>query len=453
MKKPQDPPSLQQIMQELVQNPERMLQVFTHASPIWKNRYLHWHSLQYREPPQGLTPKEWWAAIKIARNGQMRQVALKDVQGTPFRFGMPDPVLEYLHKIDQNAGGQIQTFEKETLNQGAQEKYLIHSLIEEAITSSQLEGATSTRRVAKDMIRTERPPKNKSERMILNNYRTMRLIKDKTNEPLSIEMILDLHRHLSEDTLDDPGAVGRFRKNEEEIRVYDNMAVGELVLHNPPPANQLTDRIQGLCEFANGNTPPFYIHPVIRSIILHFWMGYDHPFIDGNGRCARALFYWSMLRQGYWLCEYLSISQILRKAPSQYARSFLYSETDDNDLTYFILYNLGVLVRAIDELHSYVAARSTELKKVERLLRGTNFNLNHRQIDLLQHALRHEDAIYTIKGHQSANSIVYQTARTDLFGLVHLNLLEKKVRGKELVFLPSEFLEDKIKDGSSKKKA
>ncbi|MDD5674454.1 MAG: Fic family protein [Chitinivibrionales bacterium] len=452
MNKPQNPPSFKQLYQELAQNPERMQRVFAHLSPIWKNRYLHWHTLQYHQGPQGLTSREWWTAIKIARLGQLRQMPLKDMQGDSFKFGMPDPVLEYLNKIDQNAGGQIQTLDTEVINTGDQEKYLVHSLIEEAITSSQLEGATSTRQVAKEMIRSERAPKNKSERMILNNYHTMRLIKEKTKENLSIDLILDLHRRLSENTMDDPDTVGRFRNAAEEIRVYDNLAMGEIVLHNPPPAQELKERTQALCDFANGIIPSFYIHPVIRSILLHFWLAYDHPFVDGNGRCARALFYWSMLRQGYWLCEYVSISQILRKAPSQYARSFLYSESDDNDLTYFLLYNLSILVRAIDELHSYIAARSSEISKIDRLLRTTKFNLNHRQIDLIQHALRHATAVYTIKGHQKANNIVYQTARTDLLGLERIKLLVKKQRGRETVFFPSDFLESKIKDGIPPKK-
>ena len=186
--------------------------------------------------------------------------------------------------------------------------------------------------------------------MIYNNYQTMHLIKEISTQQLSVDLIFDLHRHLTENALDNPKAAGRFRNELEDIRVYANEATDEVILHTPPPSKQLNERIQALCDFANGTTPSFYIHPVIRSIILHFWMGYDHPFVDGNGRCARALFYWSMLRQGYWLCEYLSISQILRKAPSRYGRSFLYSESDGNDLTYFILYNLSVLVRAIQEL-------------------------------------------------------------------------------------------------------
>ena len=67
-----------------------------------------------------------------------------------------------------------------------------------------------------------------------------------------------------------------------------------------------------MVEIAGG-----FIHPMIRSIILHFWLAYDHPFVDGNGRTARALFYWSMLRHGYWLFEFISISQIILKGPDQ----------------------------------------------------------------------------------------------------------------------------------------
>lgn len=97
------------------------------------------------------------------------------------------------------------------------------------------------------------------------------------------------------------------------------------------------------------------MHPVIIAIVLHSWLAYDHPFVDGNGRTARAPFYWSMLSQGFWLVEFLSISSILRKAPATSSRSFLHAETDENDLTYFILYHLKVIRRAIDELRAYMA--------------------------------------------------------------------------------------------------
>lgn len=52
---------------------------------------------------------------------------------------------------------------------------------------------------------------------------------------------------------------------------------------------------------------------------LHFMLGYEHPFVDGNGRVARAMFDWAMLRNGYWLFEFISVSRIIRQAPAKYA--------------------------------------------------------------------------------------------------------------------------------------
>ena len=163
----------------------------------------------------------------------------------------------------------------------------------------------------------------------------------------------------------------------------------------------------------------------------------DNPrfFVDGNGRTARALFYWSMLRQGYWLSSFVSISGILRHAPAQYARSFLYTETDDNDLTYFIIYQLQILRRAIDVLGELLERKSREIRKVERLLRPS-VGFNHRQIALLGHALRRSTARYTIESHQTSHDVVYQTARTDLQELADRGLLERRKVGRRFVFSP-----------------
>jgi len=99
---------------------------------------------------------------------------------------------------------------------------------------------------------------------------------------------------------------------------------------------------------------------------------YDHPFEDGNGRTARALFYWSMLRHGYRLTEFLSISSLLNRAPGRYGRAFLYTETDGLDAAYFVLNQLRIILRAIDELHAYLARKVREVRETERLLGRTS---------------------------------------------------------------------------------
>jgi Fic family protein len=302
--------------------------------------------------------------------------------------------------------------------------------MEEAITSSQMEGAATTRDVAKAMIRSHRAPRDRSERMILNNYRTMQRIRELREEPLTPQLVLDLHRLVSEDTLDDPADAGRLRPPGLDVVVDD---IYGTVFHVPPPAAELEERLELLCRFANGETPAVFIHPLLRAIALHFWLAYDHPFCDGNGRTARALFYWGMLHQGYWLFEFISISSVINKARGQYERSFLLSETDDNDLTYFLLAQVKVIQQAIANLHAYLERKADEVAALQRRLEGMD-GLNHRQLALLRHALRHAGFRYTVLSHQSSHGVSNQTARSDLQKLAGRGLLIPGKDGKRETF-------------------
>lgn len=276
--------------------------------------------------------------------------------------------------------------------------------------------------------------------MIINNYRTMLRIRKLQDKPLTKELVLEIHRLVTTDTLDDPTAAGRFRRAEEPIDIGDDYGQ---TFHVPPPADQLESRMAAMCDFANRKIPDAFVHPVLRSIALHFWLAYDHPFKDGNGRTARALFYWSMLHQGYWLCEYISISEIIRKGPTKYGRAFLYTETDENDMTYFIVYHLHVLRRAIEQLHRFVDQKTKQMQLLERRIRGIVI-LNHRQRDLVSHALHHPDNRYTIESHRVGHGVVYQTARTDLLDLAKRGLMSKEKVGREWYFTPLPDLERRL---------
>jgi len=320
-------------------------------------------------------------------------------------------------------------------------RYLVSSLIEEAISSSQLEGASTSRVIAKEMIRSGRPPRDRSERMISNNFRAMNLVREWRSDPLTPERVLQLHRVVTDQTLDDPTTAGRLQlPDEDRVAVYDRQT-GAL-RHAPPPAEQLPGRLEALCSFANSDPVDTFLHPVVRSILLHFWLAYDHPFADGNGRTARAIFYWSMLHRGYWLTEFLTVSTILNRAPARYERTFLYVESDDRDTTYFVLSQLRVICQAIDDLHDYLQRKVMEVRETERLLRSSA--LNHRQVALLSNALRRPDAEYTVRSHQLSHGVVYQTARMDLLHLAERGLLRHRRAGKRFVFRPVEDLQERV---------
>jgi Fic family protein len=262
---------------------------------------------------------------------------------------------------------------------------------------------------------------------------------------LSVASVLDLHRIITEGTLDDPSAAGRLqRPDEERVAVYDRDDDREPI-HRPPPAEQLPDRMRLLCDFANeGDDGSQFVHPVVRAILLHFWLAYDHPFEDGNGRTARILFFWAMRARGYWLAEYLPISRFIRKAPAQYARAFMETETDGGDTTYFLIHQLDVIERAIDDLHSYLQRKIAEVRNVEKLLQNSD-GFNHRQLAVLTDAVRHPDASYSFASHATSHRVTHETARSDLSGLVKGGLLRRRRRGRKYLFEPAPDLEERLR--------
>ena len=450
MKIPVTPPNFETLFSELVKNnPNRFIEIISkNIKPDPKGNYYHWDKLRHLTPPDDLSVEEWWLAIKSARKALYKPIPHTTKNGEPFVYSQPDIVHKLLHQITRDASGVIQSSEAVT-NPNTRDTYLINSLIEEAITSSQLEGASTTRKVAKEMIRQSRKPKDNSERMIVNNYHAMQFINEMKSEALTPEMIFELHKILCEGTLENPSAIGKLRQTDD---IYVGDERDATTLHVPPKSSELKIRIENMCNFANEKGDVGFMHPVIRAILLHFILAYDHPFEDGNGRTARALFYWSMLNQGYWLIEYISISRILKEAPAKYSRSYLYTETDDNDVTYFIIYQLEVIIRAINDLFIYLEKKATEIRSVERILKKSpqlQNMLNHRQIALLNRALKKPNSIYYVESHRSSHNVTYQTARTDLMKLEELGLLEKTKIGKAFAFIAPEDLRNRLEALSS----
>jgi Fic family protein len=406
--------------------------------------YIHWDKLRHLTPPGDFTHEEWWFLIKWGRRPGLRPLPLADVDGRPFVYGTPNPVLRLLHFTDQRCSGEIAMPEVVTADDQARQHYLVSSLMEEAIRSSQLEGATTSRQAAKDLLRSGREPKDRSERMILNNYRALQFMRD-MGTTLTPEMILELHRILTDGTLDDPSAAGRLQLPDEERIVVMDRQDGRVV-HTPPPAEQLPDRLRALCEFANEPADSErFVHPVVRAILLHFWLAHDHPFEDGNGRTARALFYWHMKTSGYWLVEYLSISRILADAPAQYGRAFLLTETDERDTTYFLLYQLEVLGRAVTELHRYLDGKVRAVRDVERLMKTGSAGFNHRQLALLGHAIRTPGQGYTFQSHSASHGVTHETARNDILPLVRKGFLAQARVGRRFVFTAQPELVDLLR--------
>lgn len=446
MKIPLSPPSLDALFGAIPD--DRLPEVLAHGGPLVSGKYLHWDALRHRKPPTGLTHEEWWLGIKYARIAACEAMPLVDKAERPFTIVYVPPIRQGLHRIDQSFGMTGHSAGppadvKAMVDVHGGRFLLTNALMEEAIRSSQLEGASTTRANAKDMIREKRDPRTKSEQMILNNFLAMERIEELAEGPLTADTFFELHSILVHDTLDDPAKAGVFRTDEDRVVVELLHSID--TAHVPPPADELSERLERVLAFANSETPDDWLHPVLRAVTLHFMIGYDHPFVDGNGRVARALFYWAMLRHGYPLAKYLSISRVLRDAPAKYSRAYLHTETDGSDLTYFADHQIRVVLRSIEALGEYVERKVQATREIELALRASP-ELNHRQLRLLGHALRRPGFEYTVQSHQTSHRVVTNTARTDLVALAELGLLIKAKRGRKHIFIAPRDLDARIQE-------
>lgn len=397
--------------------------------------YLYWDKVKYKEIPKQYTPEVAWAAIKFIRNNALHRQISVILNESGQRFSWLDALSwynEFLHEIDMNLGGALLGLARD-LDEREKRQFITRGVMEEAIASSQLEGANTTRRVAKQMLREGRKPINKSEQMIVNNYQAMLFIeKELKSSKLSLDAIKDLHVMLTKDTLDFAEDEGRLRDDEDEIVVQNSL--DGMIYHTAPKEKFMHQELERFIAYANDDLKDAgFIHPVFKAILLHFWIGYLHPFVDGNGRLARILFYWYLLKNNYWGFSYLPLSKIIKNSPAQYSMAYIYTEQDDNDLTYFLDYNARKIKQAIKEFRGYEQRTQKENIKMIKEAR-TKYHLNDRQIHLLQFYQKNKDEGVSISSHMNVNEISRVTAITDLNRLEKLGFISKKKVGKKIYF-------------------
>lgn len=401
-----------------------------------KGQYLPFDEFRHRVP-KGLSIDAAWALTKEIR---------RQSNTNSFILGEPASFCPYIETnriqktktlVDQSTTTAALEWANRKIGEEQNLAYMLEDLFEEeAISSSQLEGAATTTLVARDMLKRRREPRNMDERMILGNFKMMRYVWDQRSSVLASDLIRELHL-IGVDGIDDekytPGL----------FRLTDNVVVEDRdgnIVHQPPSAIGIEARLQSLCEWVNTDHDEIesqnYIHPLIKAICIHFAIGYEHPFNDGNGRVARALFYWFMFKKDYGAFRYISISNLLKDAAAQYGKSYLYTETDEMDMTYFIDYQCSVIMRAVSAFKVHCQKSIENIASFNAWLfdSGIYGKLSEKQKVVFQVAKSSPDTIFTARYIEEKLGCSYNTAATVLNGLVDLNLFDKHKDGKEWIY-------------------
>jgi Fic family protein len=141
-----------------------------------------------------------------------------------------------------------------------------------------------------------------------------------------------------------------------------------------------------------------------------------------------------MLRKDYWLFEYMAVSRAIKDTKGQYKLAYQYTESDENDLTYFIRYNLTAVKSAVDTIQTYIGKKQRENKQTVSILQDTD-GLNLRQAEIIKFLIKNPDKPITIKEITETYRVAYGTARSDLLHLENKGLLSKQKAGKEYIFI------------------
>ena len=392
-------------------------------------KYLSWDKFKYQKMPEGIELADAWCCLMIKRNAGKQVLPLKSNKGHFFGLSLTPEHYRQLSRIDTLTSGAIAT-DGPLPTEGEKSQLLLNGLMEEAITSSQLEGASTLKDVAKKMLTAKQPPKDRDQRMILNNYLAMTKAKEWKNREFSESLIKEIHQIITRYLL--PGREsGEYRRDKDDITVSNPLA-GE-IYHRPKKASIVEKEMRDLCHFANTDDKENYIHPVVKAIILHFWIGYLHPFTDGNGRTARFLFYWYLIKKGYWLLEHIPTSDVIKKSKTSYQKAYLYSNQEDElDLGYFVQYILRSIILSIKNFENHLKKRRQRDIQTGELL-GTSGDFNSRQVSIVNTLIKHNNPM-EIEVHRRKFQLSYEMSRRDFLGLEEKGILQKRKSGKKFLY-------------------
>jgi len=409
--------------------------------------YLHWEDLRHKSwIPKKFFPKleAFWSIVRLNRYINSISTPILDEAGNLFNMNIKG-YSEFLHIVDKEMAGNYMGISH--FSENNKMEFVKRNLIEESIASSQLEGANTSRAVAKKMLLEGRIPVNTSEQMILNNHKAMTFIEQEAyKRELSLDLIFELHRILTQKTLseDKQGAFrSTYDENGEKLKI---IPWSDTVTYITPDIEFVKKELPRLIKFANDelNHETVFIHPLLKGIMLHFWIGLLHPFEDGNGRLARILFYWYMLKHEYWAFKYISLSEKIKKSPKQYAMAYIYSEQEQNDLTYFIHYNIEKIKLAKKEFQEYIQKKMDENKVIAQL-HQKNHELNERQIQLLLSFSMKKETRINLHAYQASYNVEKGTAIHDLKILLEKEFLTKIKTGRNTFYYPTDKINNLFK--------
>lgn len=239
-----------------------------------------------------------------------------------------------------------------------------------------------------------------------------------TDQLLSKKTLKKLHS-LTMNRLIDDQYIGNYRDKQVIIKSVE----GEDIAFRPPHYSEVPFLLTDFFDWLNSPAAQT-IHPIVRAAITHYQLVNIHPFIEGNGRTARAMATLVLYLARYDFKKFFSLEQYFDADVARYYQALLSVQQSGNqDLTYWLEYFSYGLAIEVDKVKQQVLKLSKDLKLKQQL--GQQISLSERQIILLE-ILQHQGEITSEDAQQALPNVSTDTILRDLKDLIKKGVIEKR---------------------------
>lgn len=212
---------------------------------------------------------------------------------------------------------------------------------------------------------------------VLNYRNVMKYIEGFGDNTVTEDIVRRLHTLIADKILPE-AVVGSYRKSQVVVK---NSQTGEITFR-PPPAVEVPFLVSDFLLWL-ANVSADEIHPTLKAGIAHYELVRIHPFLDGNGRVARAVATLSLFKDGYDIKRFFSLEEYYDREPMNYYTALQSVATENGNLTHWLEYFIEGLAIELTRIKEKVKMLSTDLK-VKKSLGGQQLALSERQIKIVE---------------------------------------------------------------------
>lgn len=389
-----------------------------------KEEYYSKEEVKYRISKSD-SLEEVWKYIMKNRKENSTETNFKNQQGNNFFYYHLESLIKEIVELETRS--KLDFIESATKQ--IKSKVMLDYLIEEALNSSAIEGAFSTKKETEELIKSRRTPTNKNEKMIFNNYKALEFINSRSEKEITEEVVIELFKIITNGTLEEEDQSDTYRSS--SVQVVDSKYS---VIYRAPGHEKVKGLMEELIKYINSDTSE---NVFIKASIIHFYFVYIHPFSDGNGRTARALTYMYLINSGYEFFKFFSISLVIHEQRTGYYKAIKKCEEEESDLTYFIKFNIKMMLDAIDETIERYGKEYLKLE-IEKYMKKNQISFPEKLDTELKKYLRRKDKHLTVKKYMRTTNLSEATAKKHLNSLVKTGVFKKEKLDKEYIYMVKE---------------